>query len=114
MKILGMTVGEISALLGVLGVLSGWLAFLLRKAYKVIKDDIVKPVRASMESLEKSIDGLAKNVDSETKWIHERHSEVVKVLNDHEDHLDRHDIEIAKHRERIRTLCEDRKKGYNK
>lgn len=110
MKIWGMTVGELSALLGVIGVLIA----LLRKAYKAVKNDIVKPVRASMESLERSIDGLAKNVDSETKWIHDRHSEVVQVLNDHEDHLDRHDIEIAKHRERLRTLCEDRKQGYNK
>lgn len=108
MQFLGLSLAEWVAVLGLITAVVGFG----RKIYKVIKNDIVKPAMLAMKSLEESIDGLAKNVDSETKWIHERHSEVVKKLNDHEDQLDRHELEIVKHRERIRTLYKDREKGY--
>ena len=108
MQFLGLTVAEWAALIGISGVVIGYA----RKGYRVVKNDVIKPAMEALRNLETSIADLSKNVESETRWIHDRHGEVVERLNNHEDHLDRHDIEIAKHRERLKTLCNDREKGY--
>lgn len=105
MKIWGMSVAELSALVGVIGVLVGWIALLLKQGYKALKNNIVEPL---VEALE----GLEAQLKADRDWIHERHSNVVKRLDEHDELLDEHDRELARHDERLRTLCEDRKKGY--
>lgn len=104
MRFLGLSLAEWVSITVLLGFVFGSLSWLVNKGYKALRENIIKPVLEMMEDLRKSIDGLSQNVDSETRWVHERHSEVVKRLTDHDEQLDEHDQKLTAHEERIKTL----------
>lgn len=104
MSFFGLSLAELVSITVLLTFVFGILSWLVNKGYKVLRDNIIKPVVEMMEDLKDSIDGLSRNVDSETKWIHDRHSEVVKRLGDHDKQLDEHDDKLTAHEERIKTL----------
>lgn len=101
MKILGMTIGEFSALISVICVLIGWVAWLTRNGYKTLKKNIIQPLVDVLEDLKEQM-------KADRDWVHERHSSVVKRLDDHENQLDIHHEQIVKHNERIKTLFRDK------
>lgn len=100
MKVLGMTIGEFSALISVICVLIGWVAWLVRNGYKALKKNIVQPLVDVLEDLKEQM-------KADRDWVRERHGNVVKRLDIHERQLNNHHEQIVKHNERIRTLFKE-------
>lgn len=110
MNFFGLSLAELVSVTVLLTFVFGILSWLINRAYHALKENIIKPVLATMEDLKDAIDVLSKNVDLETKWIHERHSEVVKWLNIQDKQLDEHDDKLTAHAERIKTLFRDQER----
>ncbi|MHC5215185.1 hypothetical protein ACYSNR_00850 [Enterococcus sp. LJL128] len=104
MRFFGLTIAEVAALLAILGTFTAWCAWLIRKAYQAVKDNISDPIRKNLDGLSESIKALSKNVEAETKWIHERHTEVVQKLDVHDTKINGLEDTVIKHDERIKTL----------
>lgn len=104
MNFFGFALSELVSITVLLTFSFGILSWLINRAYQTLRENIIKPVLATMEDLKDAIAGLSKNVDSETKWVHERHSEVVKWLNIQDKQLDEHEDKLIVHEERIKSL----------
>jgi len=104
MKFLGFTIAEIAALLAITGSFGAWVIWLAKKAYEAIKHNISDPMKHNLDGLSEAITHLSKNVAEETKLLHERYSEVVDRLDDHEEKIGEIEDTVIKHDERIKTL----------
>lgn len=112
MKILSLTLSEWVAITSLLTFFFGVLSFLAKRGYSALKTNIVKPLLETLDEVRTALNEVNKSLDTETKWIHDRHSEVLVKLQDHEQQLDEHDIVLTRHEERLKTLCKDRERGY--
>lgn len=104
MRFFGMTLGEIATIVGLLGTFAAWITWISKRAYNMVKDNITDPIKQNLDSLSAAITHLSNIVDSETAWTHDRHSEVVDTLDEHENRLDDHKITLTKHEQQIKTL----------
>ncbi|MGC6768620.1 hypothetical protein ACYSNR_10780 [Enterococcus sp. LJL128] len=104
MRFLGLTIAEIATLMAVIGSLGGWLLWICKRAYNAVKDNISDPIKQNLDGLSEAITLLSKNVEAETRWVHERHTEVVEKLGDHEEKIGHIEDTVIKHDERIKTL----------
>lgn len=99
-----MTIAEVAALVAIIGTLSAWVVWISKKAYTTVKDNISDPIKQNLDGLAAAITALSKNVADESKWMHERHSEVVERLGNHEEKIGDIEDTVIKHDERIKTL----------
>ncbi|MHC5228382.1 hypothetical protein ACYSNW_08910 [Enterococcus sp. LJL99] len=104
MKFLGFTIAEVAALIAILGSLGAWLIWIGKKAYEAIKNNISDPIKKNLDGLSEAITYLSENVAKETRLLHERYSEVVDKLEDHEEKIGDIEDSVIKHDERIKTL----------
>lgn len=117
MRFFGFPISEWSILLGIIVTIGGVLMKLVSKKINRFVDAIGErfgePLREDISKLTGAIGDLSRNVDTETKWVHERHSEVVDRLDRHSEKIDDLDDKVIQHDERIKTLFrnkEDRRK----
>ncbi|MBL1226535.1 hypothetical protein [Enterococcus sp. BWR-S5] len=104
MRFLGLTIAEFAALIAIIGTLSAWIVWICKKAYNAVKDNISDPIKQNLDGLSAAITALSKNVAEESKWVHERHVEVVERLGSHEEKIGDIEDTVIKHDERIKTL----------
>ena len=93
MKIFGLTLTEITALIAIAGSIGG----LCRFAFNKVREYIVKPMVESNKQLSADLKQLARSFKDFTEHSIEEHKEFRKWLNKHDD-------ELIKHEERLRTL----------
>lgn len=114
MRFLGYPISEWSILLGIIGLIGGWLINFLGKRIKRffngLLDDFEERV---VKPISHSVDGLSDSFEKETTWVHDRHSEVVRQLNKHDKKIENHDDKLIVHDQQIKTLFKNRKGGEN-
>lgn len=104
MKFLGFTIAEFAALVAILGSIGAWFIWIGKKAYEAIKNNISDPIKKNLDGLSAAITYLSENVAKETRLLHERYSEIVDKLEDHEEKIGDIEESVIKHDERIKTL----------
>lgn len=98
MNIFGLTLTEITALITI----AGTIIVLCRFAFNKVREFIVKPMVESNKQLSIDLKQLAKSFKDFTDHSIEEHKEFRIWLNKHDD-------ELIKHEERLKTLFRERK-----
>ncbi|MFR3685201.1 MAG: hypothetical protein ACLTXM_09220 [Enterococcus sp.] len=103
MRIFGLTLTEVTALIAIAGSIIG----LCRFAFNKVREYIVKPMVESNKQLSFDLKQLARSFKDFTEHSIEEHKEFRRWLNKHDD-------ELIKHEERLKTLFNNQKtKGEN-
>lgn len=100
MKIFGLSLTEITALIAIAGSIVGLCKF----AFNKVREYIVKPMVESNKQLSVDLKQLARSFKDFTEHSIEEHKEFRRWLNKHDD-------ELIKHEERLRTLLRNQNIG---
>lgn len=90
MRLLGIPVGEVGALLGIIVTISGGVMFLFRSI-------VISPLQTSIDELEKSISNFSEQLDESKKdrgILHQRINKIdtrVTLLEEHEKWEEEHE-----------------------
>lgn len=101
MKFLGLSLADVSLLLGIIATVLGILGWMGKKALVFLKRKLADPLQDALSKLSDSVDRLEVTSQSEHKLLHE-------AIDEMDRHLDEHDEHFVKHDEQIKTLFDRR------
>jgi len=101
MKLLGLSLGDVSILIGIIATVLGSLGWMGKKAIDYLKHKLADPLQDALSKLSDSVDRLEVTSQSEHKLLHE-------AINEMDKHLDEHDEHFVRHDEQIKTLFDRR------
>lgn len=98
MEFFGYPVAEWSILIGIIGALGGVLIKFFGAKARAFVDKVIDDfVKETVTPLVHSIDELSSSFKQETKWVHEKHTDVVQRLAEHDKTLKKHDQRLDDH-----------------
>lgn len=97
MKFLGLSLGDVSILIGIITTVLGSIGWMGKKAIDYLKHKLADPLQDALSKLSDSVDRLEATSQSEHKLLHE-------AINEMDKHLDEHDEHFVRHDEQIKTL----------